>query len=113
MGSWETELPTVSHIISLLISLYNKRLRLLRNNVEFATKETRKHPSQLLRFKEAVAADHTFGKFFDDLKKARKLSATDIQRRSISIKLDLYNNAMVSFLLQLISSCSHQIALLF
>ncbi|KIJ30563.1 hypothetical protein M422DRAFT_70982 [Sphaerobolus stellatus SS14] len=63
-------------------------------DVEIATKESRSHPSEVIRVKEVIASNQSFGKYFDDLKKAKKLSNTDIQRRAISIKLNLYSNTI-------------------
>ncbi|KIJ38414.1 hypothetical protein M422DRAFT_258777 [Sphaerobolus stellatus SS14] len=59
----------------------------LLDDVEIVTKESKALRSERIQFKDIFPSTRTFGKYFEGLKTASKLSAADIQRRSISIKL--------------------------
>ncbi|HEV7738596.1 MAG TPA: hypothetical protein VGO47_14645 [Chlamydiales bacterium] len=64
-------------------------------DIEIATKESRNLPSELVRFKQAFLSMNTFNHYFESLRKDNKLSVADIQRRSISIKVNLHAKRVI------------------
>ncbi|KIJ40851.1 hypothetical protein M422DRAFT_256298 [Sphaerobolus stellatus SS14] len=63
----------------------------LLGDIEIVTKESKALSSEHIRFKDIFPSMRTFGKYFESLKMANKLSAADIQRHSISLKLTVFN----------------------